>query len=165
MLQQQHNSLKHASLCDQPQAAAKALIQTQPVSRRGLLASTVLLPLWSQLPLAPAQALEPQPAPAAPEPACASCVGYVDGTLGSCSGLDACSSSYDDRPAHFVAPWQYDGSTQAAMRQLVGTLQDFSASIQTQTGDYVYAVLQQGSGGSLDLEFVFAPNDTTVSCW
>lgn len=43
---------------------------------------------------------------------CPTCIGEVDGTLGSCSGLSACSSSYDDRPAHFVAPWEVRRRTQ-----------------------------------------------------
>jgi hypothetical protein len=90
-------------------------------------------------------------------------VGYVDGTLGSCSAVDEpCASSYDDRPGAFIAPWQYDGSTQAAKQQLVQQLQEFGASVEKQTDDYVYAVLDQGPSGVLDLEFVFAPNDTTV---
>lgn len=50
-------------------------------------------------------------------------LGPVDGTLGSCAGLDPCSSSYDDRPPYFVAPWQYDGSTAAALQALVDTLE------------------------------------------
>lgn len=49
------------------------------------------------------------------------------------------------------------------MKQLVKQLQVFGAQIEQQTSDYVYAVLDQGSGGAMDLEFVFAPADTTVS--
>lgn len=141
------------------------------ISRRGLLASIALAPLAAQL-ISPTSAAAAAPLAesstaadlATAEPACASCVGYVDGTLGSCSAVDLpCSSSYDDRPAHFVAPWQYDGSTQSAMQQLTDTLQSFGARIEKQTSDYVYAVLDQGPDTGLDLEFVFADNDTTVS--
>jgi hypothetical protein len=47
------------------------------------------------------------------------------------------------------------------MQQLLDKLQVFGASIEQQTSDYVYAVLDQGST-AMDLEFVFAPSDTTV---
>lgn len=50
------------------------------------------------------------------------------------------------------------------MQQLVNKLQVFGASIEQQTSDYVYAVLDQGSARVMDLEFVFAPSDTTVGC-
>jgi hypothetical protein len=50
-------------------------------------------------------------------------LGPVDGTLGSCAGIDPCSSSYDDRPPHFVAPWQFDGTQAVAVRDLVDTLE------------------------------------------
>jgi uncharacterized protein (DUF1499 family) len=60
---------------------------------------------------------------AAAAAAAASGLGPVDGTLGSCSGIDPCSSSYDDRPPHFVAPWQFDGSQAVAVRDLVDTLE------------------------------------------
>lgn len=150
--------------------ASGPIITTPSLSRRAFLTSCVTLLASTPQHVA---AAEPQvnvwnPAPedfiSTADPACASCVGYVDGTLGSCSAVDApCASSYDDRPAHFVAPWQYDGSTTSAMQQLVDTLEAFDASVQQRTADYVYAVLDQGpSGTSLDLEFVFAPNDTTV---
>ena len=39
---------------------------------------------------------------------CATCLGPVDGTLGSCAGLQACVSSFDDRPDHFLNPWEID---------------------------------------------------------
>lgn len=39
---------------------------------------------------------------------CATCLGAVDGTLGSCAGIDGCISSFDDR--HFVNPWEFDGA-------------------------------------------------------
>lgn len=143
------------------------------INRRGLLTSIgsiALAPLAAQLSSPSCAAAAVRPAEplvsadlAVAEPACASCVGYVDGTLGSCSAVDLpCSSSYDDRPAHFVAPWQYDGSTLAAMQQLTDTLHTFGARIEQQTSDYVYAVLDQAPGNGLDLEFVFAANDTTV---
>lgn len=135
-------------------------------SRRALLLSCIAVtPVAVYLDDAtPAQAAEAEDALTSVEPACASCVGYIDGTLGSCSAVEVpCSSSYDDRPAFFVAPWQYDGSTQAAMQHLVSTLQQCGAQILQKTSDYVYAVYQNSPNSSLDLEFVFAPNDTTVS--
>lgn len=137
------------------------------ITRRGALLSSLLA--LSPLAVDPNAASASASAPAAvaevaAEPACASCVGYVDGTLGSCSAVqEPCSSSYDDRPQHFAAPWQYESSTQAARQRLTGQLQALGASIEQETDDYVYAVLDQGPSGVLDLEFVFAPNDTTVS--
>ena len=156
---------------------------TTVLTRRTLMTSCIALaPLLTQLHSAQqAGAAElqqlvttqsqQQPSPSAAfttaavdDPACASCVGYVDGTLGSCSAVELpCSSSYDDRPAHFVAPWSYDGATAAALQKLVDTLEGCGARVQQRTADYVYAVLEpDGPGNSLDLEFVFAPNDTTV---
>jgi hypothetical protein len=40
---------------------------------------------------------------------CASCIGPVDGTLGTCDGLPNCLSTFDDRPDHFLTPWEYTG--------------------------------------------------------
>eukprot|EP00878_Enallax_costatus_P004672 GHUV01004920.1.p1 GENE.GHUV01004920.1~~GHUV01004920.1.p1 ORF type:complete len:257 (+),score=44.47 GHUV01004920.1:189-959(+) len=95
---------------------------------------------------------------------CPTCLGPVDGTLGSCSGLDPCSSSYDDRPANFAAPWMFDGSRQSAMRQLVSTLQELGCTVQLQTDAYVYATSSAGQGGTVtDLEFLFADNDNTIA--
>jgi hypothetical protein len=48
------------------------------------------------------------------------------------------------------------------MQQLTDMLHTFGARIEQQTSDYVYAVLDQAPGTGLDLEFVFAANDTTV---
>ena len=40
----------------------------------------------------------------------ATCIGQVDGALGSCAGVCSreCRSSFDDRPPYFLAPWEYD---------------------------------------------------------
>ena len=45
----------------------------------------------------------------APSPACSSCEGAVDGTLGRCEGFagNACRSTFDDRPPYFAAPWEF----------------------------------------------------------
>lgn len=121
----QHEMLRHkaaaGSVSRQQDPAAGSCSLLPLTSRRGALVSLVAL-----LPFA--QASVPHPAAAAAaaqeEPACASCVGYVEGTLGSCSAVGApCSSSYDDRPQHFVAPWTYDGSREAAIDRLVDQLQ------------------------------------------
>ena len=47
----------------------------------------------------------------APSPACSSCEGAVDGTLGRCEGFagNACRSTFDDRPPYFAAPWEFGG--------------------------------------------------------
>jgi len=43
------------------------------------------------------------------EPACSSCEGVVDGTLGRCEGFgtSACRSTFDDRAVYFAAPWEF----------------------------------------------------------
>jgi hypothetical protein len=64
-----------------------------------------------QIALALVQTLEQQRAASAAEVSagnCPTCIGPVDGTLGSCAGLDSCLSSFDDRPAHFVNPWEFE---------------------------------------------------------
>ena len=41
-------------------------------------------------------------------------------TWRSCAATPSCLSSYDDRPAHFIAPWEYNTrSRQLAMERLV----------------------------------------------
>lgn len=157
---QQHAAAGSATRQQGPTTAGPSSSRLPPpISRRGALASLAagLLPF--------ASTPHPAAADAQDEPACASCVGYVEGTLGSCSAVGApCSSSYDDRPQHFVAPWTYDGSREAAMDQLVDQLQVVGARVQQRTSDYVYAVLDSpGGGAGMDLEFVFAPADTTVA--
>jgi hypothetical protein len=48
-------------------------------------------------------------------------------------------------------------------------LQELGATVQQQRGDYIYATwstagLASSGGGLVDLEFLFAENDNTVSC-
>eukprot|EP00798_Chlamydomonas_sp_ICE-L_P016271 gene16271-22451_t len=95
---------------------------------------------------------------------CATCIGVVDGTLGSCaSEVNSCLSSYDDRPGHFIAPWTFDDRPQSkAMSRLVGAVEEAGAtSIQQDGNSYLYAVFE-GQYGTDDVEFLFAENDVTV---
>ena len=54
---------------------------------------------------------------------CPTCIGPSSEALGSCAGLNACISSYDDRPAHFVTPWEFEESQSQAMDRLQRTLE------------------------------------------
>lgn len=158
-----------------------------PVSRRGLLgftAGTVYLAASSsQAALAGAE-VPPPPQTGT----CPTCIGLVDGTLGrcgcgscpflllhpspppahtrhSCAGIDACSSSYDDRPPHFVAPWQYEGQPGPAQQQLQATLEQLGGSVRQQQPGYIWATFSALNGTLYDAEFAFADNDAVVSLW
>lgn len=94
---------------------------------------------------------------------CPTCLGPVDSTLGSCSGLPTCLSTYDDRPAHFVGPWEYSGSKDQALGRLLRVIQQVGGQMETQEGDYLHATFR-GPWGTDDVEFLFAGvEDTTVA--
>ncbi|GLC40701.1 hypothetical protein PLESTB_000031200 [Pleodorina starrii] len=97
---------------------------------------------------------------------CPTCVGVVDGTLGSCAGLRSCLSSFDDRPGHFVAPWTYDtvGRTEAVklLAQAVQTLGGRVLKEENGTSyGYVYATWESWQGTD-DVEFLLPDGDNTV---
>eukprot|EP00955_Chlamydomonas_euryale_P042176 352225-Chlamydomonas_euryale.AAC.7 len=61
---------------------------------------------------------------------CPHSIGEVDNTLGSCASAPSCLSSYDDRPGHFITPWEYsNGSRRAAMQKLVDAVQTVRLSV------------------------------------
>ncbi|MEW5301405.1 MAG: hypothetical protein WDW38_009619 [Sanguina aurantia] len=94
---------------------------------------------------------------------CPTCLGAVDGTLGSCSDQPHCLSSYDDRPPHFVAPWQYDTGTQeAAIMKLQETVLTLGGEVLSVEGPYVYCTFF-AAGTTDDVEFIFAADDNTVA--
>ncbi|GAX74952.1 hypothetical protein CEUSTIGMA_g2398.t1 [Chlamydomonas eustigma] len=112
---------------------------------------------------------------------CPTCIGAVDGTLGSCSQITSCLSSYDDDPSHFIPPWEYqERSVEDAMKKLKqAVLQTGAVHMEQEGGRYLYAVFPPdelglsslplpGSLGQLgqapdDVEFLFADdNDTRV---
>ncbi|KAG2453936.1 hypothetical protein HYH02_002139 [Chlamydomonas schloesseri] len=127
-------------------------------TRRELLTLGALLPLGFE------------DSSTAPQRGCtdATCIGVVDGTLGSCAGLDSCLSSFDDRPGHFIAPWTYDSGTRHdAVQQLADAVREAGGAVQEVTdGDrygYVYATFQGGPlQGVDDVEFLLPDGDTTV---
>ncbi|KXZ55565.1 hypothetical protein GPECTOR_2g1114 [Gonium pectorale] len=93
-------------------------------------------------------------------------IGVVDGTLGSCAGLQSCVSSFDDRPGHFIAPWSHDlASRDDAVRALTRAVEAFSGSIarveSSPTYAYVYATWR-GWQGTDDVEFLLPEGDQTV---
>jgi len=143
-------------------------------NRRDLLfsASFSALPLWEDL------LREKQPE----RGNYPTCLGAVDGTLGSCSQITSCLSSYDDDPAHFIPPWEYqERSVDDAMKNLKqAVLQAGAVHVEQEGRRYLYAVFPPAGEGlsSLplpllglsgldhapdDVEFLFADdNDTRV---
>ena len=81
----------------------------------------------------------------------------------SCAGQISCASTYDDRPGHFVAPWEFTGSPTAAQKELVDVLEQLGGSIQQQQPGYVYATFTSQLTGVYDTEFAFGDNDNVVS--
>jgi hypothetical protein len=80
----------------------------------------------------------------------------------SCAGPNTCVSSYDDRPGHFVAPWEYDGQEAIARKQLLEAISVFHGEVQVQQDNYIYATFK-ASLGTDDAEFLFGDQDATVS--
>ena len=63
---------------------------------------------------------------------CTDCIGEVNGTLNACTLSSAsCVSSQNEDEDHFMAPWQYPNSTDAAIDNLVAVA----------TGEKVHAYL------------------------
>lgn len=58
--------------------------------------------------------------PAPPVGDCTDCVGEVNNTLNACElSAPSCVSTLNDDALHFYAPWQYEGSTEDAVSQLI----------------------------------------------
>jgi len=81
--------------------------------------------------------------------------------------LSSCVSSQDDRPAYFVAPWCYDGTTNSAKRKLLdrilGTMGSTVVKVPTfEDADRLVVVEFKNEGSIDDAEFYFTPNDNTV---
>jgi len=96
-------------------------------------------------------------------PACGSCEGVVDGTLGRCEGFgrDDCRSCFDDRPPYFVAPWEYEGSAADAARAIENAVVATGGRVLARTNEadgkggdgYSYVVGAFGGDDSVVLEF------------
>mmetsp|Transcript_19840 Transcript_19840/g.64531 ORF Transcript_19840/g.64531 Transcript_19840/m.64531 type:complete len:245 (-) Transcript_19840:1164-1898(-) len=56
---------------------------------------------------------------------CEECTDVERGVLGTCGASEAgaCVSVYDDRPAYFVAPWEFESSRQSALAALVAAIE------------------------------------------
>lgn len=51
---------------------------------------------------------------------CPDCIGVLNGYLNSCpEEVESCASTQNDDEAHFVPPWEYDGTREEAKQQLV----------------------------------------------
>lgn len=96
---------------------------------------------------------------------CSTCIGVVDDTLGSCSAVVNCVSSFDDRPNFFIAPWEFPGGLKTAVSNLQEVLQRTGASIKEKSERYIYAVFTGEDGVSDDVEFLFSDptEDATVN--
>ena len=58
--------------------------------------------------------------PSPPYGSCTDCIGELNGTLNACTLNSAsCVSSQNEDEDHFMAPWQYSSSTNAAVDSLV----------------------------------------------
>lgn len=76
--------------------------------------------------------------PSPPYGSCTDCIGELNGTLNACTLNSAsCVSSQNEDEDHFMAPWQYSSSTNAAVDSLVAVATG---------GEYEPALLQQPFG-------------------
>lgn len=79
------------------------------------------------------------------------------------AGINRCLSSYDDRPPHFIAPWEFDGSPRAAFEKLSDVVKEYGGVIQrSEQGHYLWVTFG-GATDTDDAEFLFAQDDNTVS--
>ncbi|KAG6545525.1 hypothetical protein Mapa_013127 [Marchantia paleacea] len=105
-----------------------------------------------------------------PEPSkgsCATCIGVVDETLGTCNSTPNCVSSFDDsRPNFFVAPWEFPGQLSDAVKALKEILLSMGADIIAEPEErYVHAKFTDKEDGVIDdVEFLFSnpSEDATV---
>jgi len=96
----------------------------------------------------------------------AGCVGAVDGALGSCAGVGGreCRSSYDDRPAYFLTPWEYDNapSRARAMAALEREAEGLGGVVVERDGErYLWVTFGVGAA-AVDFEFAFPDDDAIV---
>jgi len=96
---------------------------------------------------------------------CTECVGLVDGTLGTCAGYSGgtCSSTFDDRPGYFVAPWEYPGTVLEAVEDLKQEIEALGGTIVTAQDAYIYATFADRSGEVQDdVEVYVSEADASV---
>lgn len=101
---------------------------------------------------------------------CPTCVGGVNDTLGTCGSSRACRSSYDDRPAYFYNPWEFEceGGAEEAMERIMRECLSLGGQVQMQTG-IKYLWVSFATQGPLnlvstdDVEFLIPTGDNTVS--
>jgi uncharacterized protein (DUF1499 family) len=92
--------------------------RTNPSSRRDLLAAIALVP--ASLAFAPMAAVAVG-VPSQPQRGdCPDCIGEINNTLNACNlESQSCISTLNDDEVHFAPPWQFDGSQDAAVNQLI----------------------------------------------
>eukprot|EP00897_Mesotaenium_endlicherianum_P006371 jgi/Mesen1/5762/ME000292S04833 len=91
---------------------------------------------------------------------CATCIGVVDDTLGSCGKTLNCISSFDDRSDYFVGPWEYQGTLGEAMDALAAEIKRGDGTLVERDELYVYATFETDRGGIDDVEFLFSRPET-----
>lgn len=96
---------------------------------------------------------------------CATCLGVVDETLGACGAVPNCVSTFDDRPAFFIAPWEFPGKLPTAFQQMQRILVEEGGIITEQGNRYIHVVFTDKDGTIDDAEFLFSiPSiDVTVN--
>eukprot|EP00892_Ulva_mutabilis_P005260 jgi/Ulvmu1/3105/UM015_0145.1 len=104
----------------------------------------------------------PLEATAAEADECATCLGAVDGTLGSCAGIDGCISSFDDRPKHFVNPWEFDGARAGKLEALASAIDSYNGNVTEQDGLYLRAEFKAWGGNTDVYEFLLEGDDNVV---
>jgi hypothetical protein len=170
---------RRATACASPPPAPPAPPPPPHVPRRALLrlaaaaaAAAAAAPLLPPNALAAAAAARAQPAAESTVALVgATQLGAVDGTLGACgSGSLACFSTFDDRPAHFAAPWEYDGGAAAdALDALAAAAKEDNGVVvaRDDVAGYLRVAFTSAAPGAppdADLEFLLqADGDATVA--
>jgi uncharacterized protein (DUF1499 family) len=79
--------------------------------------------------------------------------------------LPSCTSSQDDRPKYFIAPWSYDGSYENIKRRIVDYIGRVfpKGSIVSNSDRYLRYEFRDSQSNTIDdTEFYFTPDDNTV---
>ncbi|KAH7289262.1 hypothetical protein KP509_31G067000 [Ceratopteris richardii] len=94
---------------------------------------------------------------------CATCLGVVDETLGTCGGAQNCVSTFDDRPAFFIAPWEFPGKLTAAFENVKLVLIQEGGDIVEQSDRYMHVIFTDDDGTIDDLELLFSdPSEDAI---
>mmetsp|Transcript_1024 Transcript_1024/g.1661 ORF Transcript_1024/g.1661 Transcript_1024/m.1661 type:complete len:265 (-) Transcript_1024:799-1593(-) len=159
------HALPHGGLDAEQALLADGKQQVHTSCRRRFVLQSTMLPLAALWGSASLSENNEQPPPTG---TCPTCIGVVDGTLGSCAGLKACMSSYDDRPGFFIAPWSHEERGRAkALDKVEEAVTEAGGEVVERTEEYLRATFSltligwQGTTAD-DVEFLLPEDDTTV---